>query len=297
MYNNIDIISDGVRFVKYQGFWCALYLFRQILSSQKHFKAKDSDIILASLPKSGTTCLKSLTFSTVHHNINPNHDETLFSLAILLIFFLTSNSIVIGIKKIPISKTFKIPGLTCLCIASPSPSKSKCRIIYICGNPLDMFIPYLHFSLENKFVKVVTPVELDEAFDIFCRGINYIMGPFWDHVLGFWTHLENPRKDIGFNVKKIAEFLECRFSLEEEEQGVVEEITKLCSFENLKKLEVNKNGHVYGILKKSSYFRKGEVVDWMNYLTPAMAERMDKLIETKFKGSGLVFTRSKAMKN
>ncbi|KAL7106055.1 hypothetical protein ACP275_07G086900 [Erythranthe tilingii] len=101
--------------------------------------------------------------------------------------------------------------------------ESECRIIYICRNPLDMFISYRHFSLENKFVKDATPLELDEAFDMFCTGIH-IMGPFWDHVLGFWNaHLENPRKvlflkyedlkeDIGFNGKKIVEFLECPFT-------------------------------------------------------------------------------------
>ncbi|EYU24260.1 hypothetical protein MIMGU_mgv1a023800mg, partial [Erythranthe guttata] len=133
---------DVVVFVKYQGFWCALYVFRQILSAQ----------------------------------------------------------------NLPMSIL-----------------ESECRIIYICRNPLDMFISYRHFSLENKFVKDANPLELDEAFDMFCTGIH-IKGPFWDNVLGFWNaHLENPRKvlflkyedlkeDVGFNVKKIAEFLECPFT-------------------------------------------------------------------------------------
>ncbi|EYU31478.1 hypothetical protein ABFS82_07G069000 [Erythranthe guttata] len=305
-----QISWDGVRFVKYQGFWCALYLFRQILSAQKHFKAKDSHIILASLPKSGTTWLKSLTFSIVNRNIYPNHEESplftchtphLFPNLEFDLYWEQENPNLQNIQNFSTHVPFhSLPK---------SIIESECRIIYISRNPLDMFISYRHFSLENKFVKDATPFELDEAFDMFCRGIH-IMGPFWDHVLGFWNaHLENPRKvlflkyedlkeDVTFNVKKIAEFLGCPFSPEEEEQGVVEEITKLCSFENLKKLEVNKNGHVYGIVKKSSYFRKGEVGDWINYLTPAMAERMDKLIETKFKDSGLVFnTQSKVVKN
>ncbi|EYU31476.1 hypothetical protein MIMGU_mgv1a024549mg [Erythranthe guttata] len=64
---------DGVQFVKYQGFWCPLFLFRPIMSAQKHFKAKDSDIILATLPKSGTTWLKALIFSIINRNIYPNH--------------------------------------------------------------------------------------------------------------------------------------------------------------------------------------------------------------------------------
>ncbi|KAL7106059.1 hypothetical protein ACP275_07G087300 [Erythranthe tilingii] len=275
---------DGVGFVKYQGFWCALYLFRQILSAQKHFKAKDSDIILASLPKSGTTWKKSLTFSIVNRNIYHNDDESPLFTCHTPHFFPNLKFDLYWNQENPNLQNIQI-------FATHVPFHSLPK------KPLDIFISYL-----------ATPVELDEAFDMFCGGIH-IMGSFWDHVLGFWdAHLDNPRKvlfvkyedlieDVGFNVKKIAEFLECPFSLEEEEHGVVEEITKLCRLENLK-LEVNKNGHVYGTVKKNSYFRMGETGDWINYLTPTMAERMDKLIETKFKGSGLIFnTRSKAMKN
>ncbi|KAL7209665.1 hypothetical protein ACSBR1_031259 [Camellia fascicularis] len=79
------------------------------------------------------------------------------------------------------------------------------------------------------------------------------------------------------------------FSMEEDRQGVIEEILKLCSFDNLKNLEVNKTrkndvGH-----PNSAYLRKGEVGDWANYLTPSMAERMNKLMEEKFSDIGLNF--------
>ncbi|KAL7145253.1 hypothetical protein ABFS83_07G068500 [Erythranthe nasuta] len=289
---------DGVQFVKYQSFWCPLFLFRPIMSAQKHFKAKDSDIILATLPKSGTTWLKASLFP---YPLLTCHTQKIVPYLEFDLYWDQENPDPKNIQNFSTHVPFDSLPKSIL--------ESECKIIYICRNPLDMFISHRHFSLENKFVKDATPLELDEAFDMFCKGIH-IMGPFWEHVLGYWNaHSENPRKvlflkyedlkeDVGFNVKKIAEFLECPFSREEEEQGVVEEITKLCSIENLKKLWANKNGQVYGIVKKSSYFRKGEVGDWINYLTPAMAERMDKLIETKFKSSGLVFnTRNKAMKN
>jgi len=44
----------------FQGFWCPSNLIEPIISFQNNFQAKDNDIIVASLPKSGTTWLKHL---------------------------------------------------------------------------------------------------------------------------------------------------------------------------------------------------------------------------------------------
>ncbi|KAL0447534.1 UNVERIFIED_CONTAM: Cytosolic sulfotransferase 14 [Sesamum latifolium] len=178
--------------------------------------------------------------------------------------------------------------------------ESECRIIYICRNPLDQFVSLHHFFLENKTEKDAELLAIDEAFDMFCQGIQSF-GPFWDHMLGYWNaHLKNPEKvlflkyedlkeDISSHVKKIAEFMGFPFSAEEENQGMMEQISRLCSFENLKNLEVNKSGNLHGLMKNSSFFRKGEVGDWVNYLTPEMAERIKNLMESKFQGSGLIF--------
>ena len=79
------------------------------------------------------------------------------------------------------------------------------------------------------------------------------------------------------------------FFVEEESQGVIEKVLKLCSFNNLKDLEVNKNEKTRRGNPYSMFFRKGEVGDWANYLTPSMLERMNKLMEEKFAGSNLNF--------
>ncbi|KAG8381917.1 hypothetical protein BUALT_Bualt05G0022600 [Buddleja alternifolia] len=87
----------------------------------------------------------------------------------------------------------------------------------------------------------------------------------------------------------IAEFIDFPFSLEEEEQGVIKQISEFCSFENLSNLEVNKTWNFLSVVENSSIFRKGEVGDSKNYLTPVMAERIEKIIESKLEGSGLTF--------
>ncbi|KAL0290948.1 UNVERIFIED_CONTAM: Cytosolic sulfotransferase 15 [Sesamum radiatum] len=127
---------DGQRLVKYDGIWLLELLFRPILSAQKYFKAKDTDVILSTMPKSGTTWLKALTFSIANRSVFPIDRSPL----------LTSN-----------------------------PHKRQ-------------------FLLENKIAKDAVPLELDEAFDMFCRGITSY-GPFWEHMLGYWNaHLKNPER-------------------------------------------------------------------------------------------------------
>ncbi|KAI8007727.1 Cytosolic sulfotransferase 17 [Camellia lanceoleosa] len=97
------------------------------------------------------------------------------------------------------------------------------------------------------------------------------------------------KEDPNSHFKVLAKFMGLPFSAEEESQGVIEEVLKLCSFNNLKDLEVNKNEKTRRGNPCGMFFRKGEVGDWANYLTPSMLERINKLMEEKFAGFGLNF--------
>ncbi|KAK3188521.1 hypothetical protein Dsin_028082 [Dipteronia sinensis] len=145
-------------------------------------------------------------------------------------------------------------------------------------NPLDQFISQWNLLLKEAHDNKRETLSLEESFEMVCRGIQN-SGPLWEHVLGYWK----------------ASLDRCPFSNLEENQGVIEEIVKLCSFGNMKDLEVNKIGrNVSGVGPKnySAFFRKGEVGDWKNYLTPSMSERLECLMEEKFSGSGLSFRLS-----
>ncbi|KAK8548286.1 hypothetical protein V6N13_054912 [Hibiscus sabdariffa] len=123
-------------------------------------------------------------------------------------------------------------------------------------------------------------------------------------VLGYWkASRENPDKilflkyedlkeDISCQLKHLAMFLGVPFTEEEEKQGVVEEIAKICSFEKLQGLEVNKKGLFVTGVPNENFFRKGEVGDWSNYLTSAMVERLEKFIQWRLDDSGLTFKLS-----
>ncbi|KAL7158205.1 hypothetical protein ABFS83_02G126600 [Erythranthe nasuta] len=293
---------DGSPMVKYQDFWYVKRFFRRELTAHKHFKAKDSDVILSTLPKAGTTWLKALAFSitnrgTIYRDIDQNPLLTCNPHKLVPFAFEENSPNQFDKPTDPRIFATHVPFK----VLADSIRESACKIIYVCRNPLDLFVSARHFLTANKLEKDhAGPLGLDESFDMFCEG-THPYGPFSEHMTGYWNaHLENPRKvlflkyedmkeDIVFNVKKIADFLGCPFSSEEEERGMVEEISKMCSFQSLKNVDENEYS-IKGLFKNSTFFRKGEVGDWSNYLTPAMAERMKKLMEIKFQGSpGLTF--------
>ncbi|XP_059650136.1 cytosolic sulfotransferase 15-like [Cornus florida] len=175
----------------------------------------------------------------------------------------------------------------------------------MCRNPLDQLISLWHFLLHCQCCHEngMSQLSLEEGFELFCNGVQSF-GPFWDHVLEYWkASLANPNKVLFLkyeelknddivnfeHLKKLAEFLGYPFSADEERDGVIEQASRLCSFENLKDVLVNKTGKHKSGVQNSSYFREGKVGDWANFLTPSMGEYLNNLVEEKLARSGLTF--------
>ncbi|KAI7750871.1 hypothetical protein M8C21_023709 [Ambrosia artemisiifolia] len=188
---------------------------------------------------------------------------------------------------------------------TPSPTSPACiksgKIVYVCRDPKDVLISKWHFMSKLRS-KDLPPLSLDSAFELFCQGESEY-GPFWEHVLSYWSvSLEFPEKILFLKyedmkkqpevvVRKLAAFMGKPLTADEEKRGVVKDIVKLCSFENLSNLEVNKKGlEKFGRLvevEKQDFFRKGEIGDWKNYLSEEMKERVDTITNEKFVDSGL----------
>jgi hypothetical protein len=133
-----------------------------------------------------------------------------------------------------------------------------------------------------------------------------VCGPVWEHYLEYWKlskrnpsssrvlflKYEEMMAQPARHVRKLAEFTK-----EEESGGVVEEVVRLCSFQNLKDLPVNTHGvsgqigaAVANPFKNSLWFRSGKVGDWENHLTRERARKLDCIVEDKLKGSGLTLS-------
>ncbi|XP_021735569.1 flavonol sulfotransferase-like [Chenopodium quinoa] len=299
--------SELVQLAKYQNFWYGDMYIQNILKLQRNFVAQDTDLIIGSLMKTGTTWLKALLFAIVkriHHAVTQSPllshhpHEHVHSLEPLYGEHPSHNP-----NDIPLPRLFS----THLSYTSlpESIKNSKCRILYICRNPLDMLVSLYFFSINfmKKQVEDFKPPSMEEFFEDFHDG-RHPCGPFFEHVVEFWkTSLERPEKvlflkyedlkdDPTFHLKRLAKFIGVPFSPQEESEGVITQIIELCSIKTMKELEVNKSDDkaIDKFFDKKTYFRKGEVGDWINHFTPTMVERMKNLMEEKLKGTGLSFT-------
>ncbi|MED6120204.1 hypothetical protein PIB30_018795 [Stylosanthes scabra] len=86
-------------------------------------------------------------------------------------------------------------------------------------------------------------------------------------------------------LKELGEFIGCPFSKQELDNGMVDDILKLCSFDNLSNLEVNKPGTMSMVgglpVENKSFFRRGKIGDSNNFLTPEMVEKINNITEKK----------------
>ncbi|PPR85500.1 hypothetical protein GOBAR_AA35196 [Gossypium barbadense] len=293
--------------LQYQGFWLSNHGIRGSMLIDDHFNPRPTDIIVATSPKCGTTWLRALVFSIINRNSFDFNDHPLSKANPRdLVHFLEahirgdrSTVSIDGLLSPRLLSTHLPYSLFPKCMTDDA--SSACRFVYICRDPKDVLVSKWHFA--NKLrPKELPPLPLEEAFELFSNGVSHY-GPFWDHVLGYWkASLEWPKKVLCLKyedvkkepsgcVRKVAEYLGVPFSPEEEKKGIMEEIVKLCSFESLSNQDVNKSDtrSRQNPMSNSEFFRKGEVGDWVNHLSPQMSEILDKITEQKFQGTGFSF--------
>ncbi|KAF6997114.1 hypothetical protein CFC21_013369 [Triticum aestivum] len=287
------------------GFWFSEPFLPAVAAARARFEARPSDVLLASFPKSGTTWLKALAIATLHRADHPPrsldhplrrrnpHDcvETRDSGDDVLAALPSPRLLATHLPYTHVPKSVTTEG-------------AGCKIVYVCRDPKDALVSKWLFTKKRLAFAAVDdsppkPYTIDEMFELFCDG-RCTCGPQWHHVLGYWEasrrqpekvlflRYEEMLRDPVGNVRKLAEFMGCAFSVEEEAAGVAEEVVELCSMDTLKNMEVNKNG-TQNHVRNEAFFRKGVAGDWSNHMTPEMAARLDKIVEDALRGSGFAF--------
>ncbi|KAI9105094.1 hypothetical protein K1719_022810 [Acacia pycnantha] len=306
----------NMQLYQYKGFWLSKKHIQGIFNFQNNYQSHDTDTILVTLPKSGTTWLKALTFTILNrktYDLNPNpnltkthHPHPLFTanpheLVPFIEYYddlLKPTPSLGSLSSSPRLFACHVPYV----LLPESVKQSGCKIVYLCRNPKDLFVStwkFVNKLLEPEAAPGLLPME--DAFEKFCKGlVGY--GPFWDHMLGYHKEsLKNPEKVMFLRfeelksepvkvLKNLAEFMGYGFSQEEEDGNVVADILKLCSFESLSNMEVNNTGgNSWRKIENRAFFRRGEVGDWKNFLTFDMVERLNVITEEKLGKHGLKF--------
>ncbi|KAK4397976.1 Cytosolic sulfotransferase 5 [Sesamum angolense] len=290
--------DDCLRHV--DGFWLLPQFVEPIDRVIKHFRPLPSDIILASLPKTGTTWLKSLLFAIVHrsskHRLAMKNPHELVPTLEVQVYTASDEPLTTNPCSTHRIFSTHIPYQ----LLAETLDSSDCRIVYVTRNPKDTLVSTWHFV--NKWKKAEKePWPLEVAADKFCDGL-IPCGPYYDHVMGykklswekpnklFFITYEELMSDPISHVKKLAEFLGCPFEGDDEE-GQIEEVVKCCSFRVLSEHEVNKSEEspAWFQLPYNSFFRKGAVGDHKNYLSDEIIEHIDALTIEKFHSVGFMY--------
>nr|CAB3475422.1 unnamed protein product [Digitaria exilis] len=232
----------------YAGFWLVEFMLKAgfpVIHSV--FNPRPTDVLLASFPKSGTTWLKALSFAALRCSDHPplavdhplRHRSPHDCVRFIEAEFDTGDEF----EALP-SPRLLATHLPYTLLPEAITASAGCRVVYICR-------PGPHPRMP-------------------CPA-----GPQWQHALRYWEEsVKRPDKvlflkyeemllDPERHLRKLAEFMGCGFSDEEEGSGVNE-----------------------------SFLRKGVAGDWSNHMTPEMAERLDKIVEDALQGSGLTFESS-----
>ncbi|XP_071675637.1 cytosolic sulfotransferase 8-like [Lolium perenne] len=294
-----NITGPNIQLRQYQGVWLLGTVVPGLISLHRRFRSRPGDVLLASPAKSGTTWIKALTFATMARSSYPPSalDHPLRRLN--------------PHECVPYLADLFVDGHEAKLEALPSPrlmhthlhysllprSLANCKTVFVCRLPKDMIVSLWHY-LHRAGVNF----SFSEVFELTCDGKNP-NGPFWDHVLGYWSASKVRPEGVLFlryekmlvdpvgTVRELARFLDVPFSAAEETAELPMEIGKLCSIDIMRGLQGNRIGSI-GQFKfaHQSFFRKGVVGDWVNHMTPEMAHRMDAIVEEKLRGSGLTFT-------
>ncbi|KAL6633769.1 hypothetical protein ACP70R_026440 [Stipagrostis hirtigluma subsp. patula] len=306
-----DGLGGAAQYRKYGNFWYPAHLLPPMLAARDTFVARPTDVILATMLKSGTTWLKALVFSIAHrhrHAVDDARHPLLGSSPHDLAPFLHSlydnyRSVLPG----PLLEAMPPPRV--LAVHTPfsalpaSVAESRCRVVYLCRDPKDVVVSFWHYINKIKLPgRSIAP--FSQAFEECCDGV-WPIGPVWDHMVEYWKEslarpgevmflrYEHLKEDTVGNVIRLAEFLGCPFTDSEAARGVPEAVAALCSMDRMRSIEANRDGvhrdDKYAF-KNSAFFRKGEVGDWKAHMTPEMAQRLDSIVEEKLRGSGLSLT-------
>ncbi|KAJ1287184.1 hypothetical protein BS78_03G411000 [Paspalum vaginatum] len=240
-------------------------------------------------PKCGTTWMKALAFTITNHSrYEFGNNHPLF----------THHPQELALPSPRLLATYMPLSLF------PHLSITSGRVVYVCREPKDAFVSWWHFANKIGGKEHSTTDGLESTLDMFIQGFSPY-GPFWEHCLEYWRQsITSPDSNVFFlkyedmmyepvkHVIRLAAFLGVPFSTKEEEDGVPEEVVRLCSFEKLSGLRANHTGGTIRshsmMLDKSAFFRKGVVGDWANHMTEEMGRKIDCVMEGKLRGSGLI---------
>lgn len=293
--------------------WTFLKAMKKRINEYLNFEFENSDVIVSSFPKSGTTWTQEIVWMMRN---NPNLDNPKGKLALnvrtpplgdesviehyhethpqFVEKFIQSfpdydqscGVFVYALKKSFRPRTIKTHLPFCL---MPQNLLEKGKVVYIIRDPRDVCISYHHHS--RLFFHDHYQGSFDQFIDAFIEDA-VLFGPYWAHVRQAWKLREHPNVHVMFyekgkknpkeEISKLNDFLETNLT-----EHQIEKVIQFTSFEEMKKRDDHcvPPGEASDIMdmefseKEAGFFRKGEAGGWRKVLTQQQKDKFESWIE------------------
>ncbi|XP_013913102.1 PREDICTED: sulfotransferase family cytosolic 2B member 1-like [Thamnophis sirtalis] len=249
-----------------------------------HFEFQDTDVLLVTYPKSGTTWMQEI-LSLIYSNGNLQPIKTLPNWARAPWVEHTYFQEQLQHIGCPRLLTTHLPQS----VLAPALKKAKPKVIYVVRNPKDVVVSYYHFQRMAKFFP--DPASFEGFLHDFMAGtVHY--GSWFEHVKGwlgcqeeldlFCISYEELHQDLKCCVERLSAFLDHPVHPDQAEL-----IREHCSFAVMKE-NVMVNGTLVSPevldFQKGQFMRKGTVGDWRNHFSPEQSARFNEKYQQEMGG-------------
>ncbi|XP_069131918.1 sulfotransferase 1B1-like isoform X2 [Argopecten irradians] len=265
------------------------------MTAVRDFESKDSDILICSLPKTGTNwCYEILSM------LVQGHSTYIKGAKIAGMLEAVDDLSTLNDMKSPRILSTHVPFRHL-----PKQHLAKrCKIILSRRNPKDVFVSWYNHCKHDDRISHGNTAEEEEfpgTWDKFLEDQmktthNFYDGYFpyekeWDEAIRtkqvasvHIIYYEDLKKDPVEEIKRLAKYLELP-----ENEELAKEIADKCSFQKFLNAVVTIKEGPVKIVEGGNHFlfRKGIVGDWKNWFTVAQNERFNELIEKELKGTTL----------
>lgn len=254
-----------------------------------HFITRDSDVFLASYPKSGTTWMRQIVHLLANQGVQG--EQNLAQSVPGLETYAGE-----GVEKLALLEA--IPGRRYLMshlpyALMPGAVAHTAKTIYVARNPKDCAVSFYYFALSVR--QLAFDGDWSDWFTLFVEGkVPY--GLVFDHVLDWWRNsqqatnilfvtYEDMQKDLIGVIAQVAQFVGIPAS-----PTLLHSVAEQSTFQSMlsnPKANFQWSKPRPGYIKQD--LRKGIVGDWRNHFTPEQNALFDALYQEKLAGTGLQF--------
>ncbi|XP_029318661.1 sulfotransferase family 5A, member 1 [Cottoperca gobio] len=244
------------------------------------FPFQDTDIVIVSYPKSGTTWMQEIV-TLISSKGDPHVSQTVPNWARAP--WLEHHYFAETSPTTPRVITTHLPHH----LLGPALQGSKAKVIYVSRNPKDVVVSFYHFHKMANFLPEAG--SFSEFLKQFLEGTLHY-GSWFDHIKG-WTSqtgtmnnllpitYEEMLLDPHGAIKRVSSYLQSPL-LEDEVNNCV----KHCSFSSMKSNKMANYSLVSQEImdhSKGSFMRKGEIGDWKNMFTEEQNQYFESIFKSK----------------